>query len=506
MAGACYLGVDCGTQSLRAVLYRADGTLLAEASHAYPTLYPHPNWAEQNPEDWWNALRQAVRGCLARAGVHGEEVAAIACDGTSFTGVFAKNDGTVLRPAILWMDIRAAEEAAEITATDGPALESCGGRVSPEWTLPKALWVERNEPEVYAEADRIVEGVDWLLFRLCGRWTTSTGSAGGKRHWTPERSWPVEFYERIGLPDLADKGPDDVVYVGEPLGALLPEAAAALGLGPRCVVAHAGMDGWTAPIGLNALGPGNAALTLGTSTVLFAETNRAARIDGIMGPFPDGVRRGYPVYEAGQTSGGSTVEWVLKLLGIGFGSDEYATIQVLAEGIPPGAGGLVVFDALHGNRTPYFDPFARGNVCGLTLQHGPPHLYRAVLEGCAYAIRNILETLERGGRHVQEVRVSGSGAGNPLWLRIIAGATGRPLHVSKVAHATCLGAAVCAAVAAGAHADLAAGAAAMAPEFDTVWPGPEVEAYDEYFKAYLDTYARMKGTMHWLAQRQRTRG
>lgn len=503
MTDRIVLGVDCGTHSLRASLYRTDGARLAEASHPFPTARPQPHWAEQDPDDWWVALREAVGRCLGDGGVKGSDVAAIAVDGTSFTGVFCREDGRPLRPALLWMDIRAAAEAREVEESGHPVLEACGGRVSPEWMLPKAMWVARNEPEVYAEADRFVEGMDWVTHRLCGRWVTATGSAAGKRHWTPDGGWPEDLYARMDLPDLAYKSPDEVVYVGDPVGTLLPEAAEALGLSPDCIVSHGGMDGWAAPVGLDCLRPGCAALSLGTSNVIVTETKTPARIEGVMGPFPDGIRRDRWVYEAGQTSGGSVVDWVLKVMGAAFGDGAHRAIEERAAALPPGSEGLVVFDAFQGNRTPYFDPEARGHIAGLRLHHDREHLYRAVLEGCAYGMRNLFEALESGGCAIQEVRVAGSGAGNGLLLRILAAVTGRPMLVPAVTQASSLGAAACAAVACGAHEGLEAAGAAMAPAFETVWPEDDFEVYDAYFEAYRDTYRQMKETMHRLSEASR---
>ena len=494
MSESPVLGVDFGTQSVRASVYSPSGMLQGQASCPYPTDRPGPNRAEQNPDDWWQGFVRAVPEALERAGIRGNDIAAVACDGTSFTGVFCRENGTPLRPAILWMDLRAADEAQRVEAATDPVLEYCGRRISPEWLLPKTLWVKNHEPEVYRDASRIIEGVDWIIHRLCGRWVTSTGNAAGKRHWTPAGAWPTALYEELGLPELAGKSPDEVVYVGEPLGALLPEAAEALGLSVSCAVSHGGMDGWTAPIGKDCFAPGCASLTLGTSTVVITETDAPRAVPGAMGPFPEGIRRGYSVYEAGQTSGGSTVGWCLDLLK----ANEDAAYDALtgeAAALEAGAEGLVVFDGWRGNRTPYFDPQARGVICGLTLDHNPAHVYRAVLEGCAFAVRNVFETLESGGQLIETVRACGTGAGNNLWVEIIAGVTGKSIEVSSEKHATCLGSAVCAAVAAELHPDIEAAASAMAPAFTRVEPGQNKHAYDHLFGLYLETYQQMRHTM-----------
>ena len=493
------LGIDCGTQSLRATLYRVDGTLLAQASASFPTAYPHPNWAEQDPEDWWRALTQAVPACIRNGGVPASDIAALGIDSTSFTGVWCDEHGVPLRPAVLWMDHRAAKEAHEIVASRHPVLEHSGWRVSPEWMLPKAMWIAGHEPDTHKRARRIAGAVDWLVHRLTGIWTTSTGGATSKRHWTPGDGWPRDLYAQMGVPDLAEKNPDSVQYNGDPTGTLLPEAAASLGLSPDCIVAHAGMDGWVAPIGKACIEPGTASLTLGTSTVMILETATPTVVDGIMGPFPEGIRRNRFTYEAGQTSGASAVSWTLGLMGVEPDTQPYARIEREAMAIPAGSDGIVVFDAWRGNRTPYFDAAARGVVFGLTLDHTPAHVYRAVLEGCAFGIRNVLARLTEAGHAIHEFRVCGSGANNGLWTRLIADITRIPLRVSAEKHATCLGSAVCAAAAAGCFASLEEAAAAMVPAFETVTPHEGIHTYDEYFAAYLEIYAKTRDIMAHLS-------
>jgi ribulose kinase len=493
------LGIDCGTQSLRAALYRVNGDLLAQSSSLYETRYPRSDWAEQDPEDWWRALNEAIGACLARSGVPGTEIAAMGIDSTSYTGVWCEEDGAPLRPALLWMDHRAAQEAESIAATRHPALEHSGWRLSPEWMLPKAVWMHRHEPDTHKAAARIVDASDWLVRRLTGEWATATGSAASKRHWTPQEGWPVGLYELVGVPDLVEKGPDKVLYSGDDAGRLTPAAARALGLSSKCIVAHAGMDGWVSPIGTGCFDPGVASLTLGTSTVLILETAEPKVIDGIMGPFPDGIRRNRFVYEAGQTSGAAVVGWTMDLIGVAPDSEAHAQIECAAASIPPGSRGLVAFDAWRGNRTPWFDAAARGTIMGLTLDHTPAHVYRAVLEGCAFGIRNVLSRIEAAGHAVSELRVCGSGAANRLWAGIIAEAIGKPLRISREKHATCLGSAVCAAAATGAFSGIEAASEAMAPAFETVAPEKGMECYDESFAAYVELYERNKPLMARLA-------
>ena len=175
--GPYVLGIDCGTQSLRAALFDLRGNMLASDTHPYPIEYPGVSWAEQNPEHWWQAARLTVPDVLRVAGVHPRDVAGVSIDGTACTVVACERDGTLLRPAILWMDQRAHEEAEQVTATADPALKYAGGPESPEWMIPKAMWLKRREPETYERAAVMCEGTDWLMYRLTGRWTASLNAA-----------------------------------------------------------------------------------------------------------------------------------------------------------------------------------------------------------------------------------------------------------------------------------------------------------------------------------------
>src|SRR5262249_49876223 len=166
-----FLGLDVGTQSLRAALIDEHGRTMAYGVAPIETTYPRPAWAEQQPLEWWSAAGAAVRAAVGQGGVAPGEVAAIGLDCTACTVVACDDDGHPLRPALLWMDQRAFREAEEISATGDPILRYVSGRVSPEWMLPKALWLRRNEPENYHGAARIVECTDWMMHRLTGEWT-----------------------------------------------------------------------------------------------------------------------------------------------------------------------------------------------------------------------------------------------------------------------------------------------------------------------------------------------
>ena len=167
------LGLDLGTQSLRAAIVDLKGRTKAFGASSIDTRYPQPGWAEQSPSQWWSAAREALGKALDEGGILPEQIAGIGLDCTACTVVACDLDGKPARPALLWMDQRAHAESETISQTNDPVLRYVSGRVSPEWMLPKALWLKRNEPEHYRNAQRIVECTDWMMYKLTGEWTLS---------------------------------------------------------------------------------------------------------------------------------------------------------------------------------------------------------------------------------------------------------------------------------------------------------------------------------------------
>ncbi|MFP4249035.1 MAG: FGGY family carbohydrate kinase, partial [Armatimonadota bacterium] len=258
--GPYVLGIDCGTQSLRSALYDLKGNMIASDSTPFPIDYPEVSWAEQNPERWWQAVRVTVPTVLREAGVHPRQVRGVSIDGTACTVVCCERDGTLIRPALLWMDQRAHEEAAEVTATGDPVLKYAGGPVSPEWMIPKAMWLKRNEPETYERAEVICEGTDWLMYRLTGRWTASLNAATCKWNYAnPEGGWPEGLLDTLEMTELLDRWPADVLPMGEQAGGISMRVSEEIGLVPDTPVAEGGIDAYAGMFGLNVVHPGRMA-------------------------------------------------------------------------------------------------------------------------------------------------------------------------------------------------------------------------------------------------------
>ncbi|APW59404.1 FGGY-family carbohydrate kinase [Paludisphaera borealis] len=494
------LGLDVGTQSLRAALVDLQGRTVAFGVAPIETTYPRPTWAEQDPLQWWQGAKTAVREALAKADATPDQVAAIGLDCTACTVLACDLDGRPLRPALLWMDQRSFREADEISATGDPMLRYVSGRVSPEWMLPKALWLKRNEPETYNRADRIVECTNWMMHRLTGEWTLSLNHVAVKWNYArPDGGWPLGMMAAVGLDDLPSKWPAEIVPLGKGDARLCARAADELGLKAGTPVAQGGIDAYLGMLGLGATGDGDVALIVGSSTCHLAQTREGVFGSGAGGCYPDATVEGLYTLEAGQTATGSILDWYRRHFAgreqaeaESRGVNVYQILDEQAAAVPPGSDGLIVREDWQGNRSPYKNPQARGAIVGLSLAHGPGHVFRALYEATAMGTRHILEDASDHGLKVERVFIGGGGAKSPLWLQIHADVLKKPVHLTREGESCALGSAMTAAVAAGAYRDFDEAGRAMVAIEKTVEPRPANEQiYDELFERYVDLYGRL---------------
>ncbi len=507
------IGIDCGTESVRAGVFNMSGRPLAYGVKEYPLTLPRPGWAEQNPNDWWHAITLAVREAVQKAGVKPERIRGISADATSCTVVVMDKSGNHMRNAIIWMDVRAADQSKRIAASGDPALKYNGwGSVSPEWMPCKALWLKENEPEVYHNAYRVMEFTDWIMYKLTGEYVASINTATARWYYDrPSGGWPLSFYEKIGLEDLIDKFPQRVLDLGEVVGPLAPQAAEALGLPAGIPISQGGADAFVAMIGLNVVRPGRLAFITGSSHLHLGLSEKEFHAPGIFGGFPDAVIPGLSMVEGGQVSTGSVLKWFRDHFCHGLreeanvlGLDVYALLDKRAQALPPGSEGLIVLEYWQGNRTPWVDPDARGTVWGLSLAHRPEHVFRAIMEGIAYGTELIFQNFARHGFAFDEIVACGGPVKSELWMQIHADVSGRPILFTEVAQAPALGSAVLAAVGAGLYSDIAEASDHMVHFKSRLEPDfSRHEEYKFFFDKYVRTYEQLKGLMHEMGDKVR---
>ncbi len=491
---AYVIGIDGGTESLRAHVFDLAGTSLGSGVGRYQTDFPAPGRAEQAPMDWWAALGVAVRAALAEAQVPAREIAALCLDTTSCTVVALDETGRPLRPAILWMDVRAEQEAEAVLATGDAALALNGaghGPISAEWMIPKALWLKRHQAALYRQAATICEYQDFLMQRLTGRLVASLTNVAMRWHYRKNAGgWPLSLLEALDLADLFMKWPQEIVAPGGLVGTLTAEAAAHLALPCATKVIQGGADAFIGMIGLGVAEPGQVALITGSSHLQLAVCRHELRVPGLWGSYADVVYPGRHVLEGGQTSSGSMIAWLDRLLGEGYDLDR---LNREASVIAPGADGLVALDHFQGNRNPYTDAASRGALVGLTLGHGPAHIFRAMIESICLGTRLILDRMRAAGVPLSELIVGGGASRSPLWLQIHADTANLPVKVASCTDAPALGSAILAAVGAGLFPDVRAGIAAMTTIDRTVTPDPAAAArYDALLARYVTLYQALK--------------
>lgn len=434
---------------------------------------------------------------MSDAGISPDAVRGIGLAATSCTLVATDADGRPLRPAIIWMDVRASGEARDVAATGDPALKYSGYRhASAEWLPSKALWLNRHERRTYDQAARMVEYTDWLGHQLTGEFAASVNVAAIRSYY--DGGWPASLYTALGLDDLPSKQPGRVLAMAEPRGILTRRAADDLGLRVGTVVATGGADAFVGMVGLDVLRPGRLALITGSSHLHLTQTDSPVHGDGVFGAYTDAVVPGQWTLEGGQVSTGSVIRWFADLCGAA--ADRHALLDDLtdrAEKLPPGSEGVLALEFWQGNRAPYVDADARGALWGLSLHHGREHVFRALVEAVCYGTENVLRTMRSLGQDVREVVACGGAVNSPLWMRIHADVSGIPITVTEVPEAVALGSAVLAATACGAFPSVAAAAGAMVHTAREVVPDAGAhDAYRFYVDRYIESYAAMRDLMH----------
>jgi xylulokinase len=411
------LGVDCGTSGLKAALLGADGALVAASSSSYRPDHPHPHWSEQDPEVWVAAMFAAL-GELRRAAPDAyAAVGAIGFSAQMHAAVLLGRDGRVLRPAILHNDGRAYGEAAELWERHSSLADVVGVKPMAGFTGPKLLWVKRHEPEIFAALAHVMQTKDYLRFRLTGALGADMSDAAGT-WWLDQgaRRWSHEALAACGLdPACVPK----LVEGSEPIGRLLPTVADELGLPRSTIVAAGGADAAAGAVGLGAIRPGDAFISLGTATqmIVVADEYRAAP-ETLIHSFAHAVpHRWYRM--AAMLNGAGALAYVARLVGT-----DVATLEREAASDYRGPRETIVLPYLSGERTPYDDANARGVIFGLDETSSQVDLVRATMEGVALTLALARDCLAATGDRVDRVGLIGGGARSLLWTRMIAAAVG----------------------------------------------------------------------------------
>jgi xylulokinase len=490
------LGIDVSTTGVKALLVDGRGRLVASETTPLALSTPLPLWAEQHPEDWWQATLQSLRRLLARPDVDASAIAAVGLTGQMHGLVLLDERGRALRPAILWNDQRTGAECDVIRATIGRErlIQLTGNDALTGFTAPKLLWVRRHEPDIYRRARTMLLPKDYVRFRLTGALAMDKADGSGTLLFDlARRDWSVEVAHALGVP--AEWLPP--TYEGPEITATISTAAAAeTGLVAGTPVVAGGGDQSAGAIGVGAVEPGIVSAVLGTSGVVFATTDGpVVEKEGRLHAFCHAVPGRWHLMGVMLSAAGS-LQWYRDALAP---SVDFDALVDEASDVAPGAGGLVFLPYLTGERTPHPDPLARGAFVGLTRRHGRAHLTRAVLEGVAFGLRDCFELVASYARRPDSVRVSGGGAKSALWRRILASVLGVRVEQVNSTEGAAFGAALLAGVGAGVWPDVPTAcretiAVTGADEPVEQWLGRYAEMYAIYramYPALAPAFARL---------------
>lgn len=503
------LGIDIGTSGTKTLAIDETGAILGSASAEYPCSHPRPGWAEQDPELWWNATRETVQAVLAQGKFKPADVAAIGLSGQMHGSVFLDDAGEVIRPALLWNDQRTAAECREIEERAGGREALIRMTANPAltgFTAPKLLWVREHEPQHWDRVRQVLLPKDYIRYRLTGAFATEVSDASGTLLLdVAHRRWSTELLGKLEIDPTLLPPCFESPEVSSKVSAVGSKATGVLQGTP---VVGGGGDQPAGAVGNGIVRQGVVSATMGTSGVVFAHADQ-------LGFDPLGrLQRGcHAVPGAWHVMGvvlaaGGSFQWFRNELGKAEvasakerGIDPYYLLTDEAALAGPGAEGLFFLPYLTGERTPHFDPDAKGGWIGLTVRHGRAHMIRALLEGATYAMRDSLELIREMGVAINQIRVSGGGARNPLWRQIQADIYGGDVHTLNSSEGPAFGAALLAQVGAGGFASVPEACDATIRTVESTTADPEVKRFhDQAYGIYRKLYQDLRGSFREMGE------
>jgi xylulokinase len=486
-----WLGIDIGTGGSRALLVDEKGAVAAGYTAAHEDMkMERPMWAEQRPENWWDAAQEAIKGVLKAAGATGDQVKAVGLSGQMHGLVLLDAADNVIRPSLIWCDQRSQPQVDAINQTVGRdnVVSFTANPMLTGFTLPKLLWVRDNEPANFARAKKFLLPKDYIRLKLTGEHCTEVSDASGTGLLdVVRRRWSREMVERMKLdlsilPDLKESV--------EVTGAVTKAAAKATGLKEGTPVVGGAGDQAASGIGNGITGPGVASCTIGTSGVVFAFLDRP-RYDqkGRVHTFCHAVKGKWHVM--GVTQGaGLSLQWFRNNLAPGM---EYDAMTAEAAAAPVLSHGLYWLPYLMGERTPHLDPIARGGWVGLTAKHSRADLLRSIIEGISFSLRDCLEVIEQMGVDISTVRASGGGARSAFWRQMLADVLGVGITTLENKEGSAYGVALLAMTGGGRFATIEECCASVIREAERMSPSPhESAAYNRGYELFTQLYPTLK--------------
>jgi xylulokinase len=499
-----YIGIDVGTSSVKALLIDSEGKVIRTAVPEYSFQTPKPLWAEANPTDWWEATQKAIKELVS--GVKPNEIAAIGLTGQMHGMVALNNNGSVLRPCIMWNDQRSHLECDEITQKVGQdkVLSITGNPVLPGFTAPKILWTQKHEPDLFSSIHKVVLPKDFIRYKLTGSFFSDVSDASGTSLLdVGKRTWSQEMFDALGWPI---SWMPEVTESTEVSSKISQEAALLTGLLAGTPVVAGGGDQAAQAVGCGIVEEGLVSATLGTSGVVFAQSDEyRVEPNGKLHAFCHAVPGKWHLMGVMLSAAGS-FQWYKnqfaqeeqRLENEG-GPNAYDFLTEEAKQVGAGSEGLFFLPYLSGERTPHPDPYARGCFIGMSLRHQKKHHTRAVLEGVSYGLNDSLSLMRDLGINPNEIVLSGGGSRSGLWKQMLADIFSTSCTMVNAVEGAAYGAAILAAVGVGGFASVQEACRTCIHKTETVNPGPNLEIYKRNYPIYKSLYPSLKNQFAQIA-------
>ncbi|WP_394925883.1 xylulokinase [uncultured Robinsoniella sp.] len=495
------LGIDIGTSACKIAVFEKNGTVIAAGTGDYPVYYPQPGWAEQNPDEWWDAVCETIKTLIETNHIDPQEIAGVGIDGQSWSAIPIDKDGKVLANTPIWMDTRAQDICDRINGEIGEEniFALTGNSLQPSYTTAKIIWYKENLPEMYEKIDKILQSNAFIAYRLTDALSHDMSQGYGVHCFDMKNGcWNDEMCEKMGIPRSFLP---ELVPCHQVVGTVTGKASERTGLAVGTPVVAGGLDAACGTLGAGVIHVGETQEQGGQAggmSICIEEYAADPRL--ILGAH---VVPGQWLLQGGTVGGGGVMRWFEKEfadyereIADRVGKSSLDQLNEIAEAAAPGSDGVVFLPYMAGERSPIWDPNAKGVYYGLDFNKTKGDMVRAAMEGVAFSLKHNLDIAEDTGAKVEELRAMGGSANSLLWTQIKSDITGKPIVVPSSDTATTLGAVILAGVGVGVYKDFEE-AVHMTVKL-TRWHEPDMEKHRLYrknYETYLELYQSLKGLM-----------
>lgn len=495
------LGLDIGTSGCKAAIFSEDGQLIASETQPYDVIYPKEGWAEQDPNEWWDAAVKAIKSLICNSGIDPSDIKAIGIDGQSWSAIPIDINGNVLANTPIWMDTRASDICRRLKDEIGEEeiFKLSGNPMEPMYTLPKILWYKENKPEVYKKTYKILQSNSFIVYKLTHKISQDISQGYGIHCFDMRKGqWDREMANKMGI-DL-EMLPERIYKCHEIVGHVSKDAANITSLSEGTAVVAGGLDAACGTLGAGVINAGQTQEQGGQAggmSICLEEYKADTRL--IMSYH---VVPGKWLLQGGTVGGGGVIKWFEKefceaerIAAIEKMDSSFDQMNIEAKEIPEGSDGVVFLPYMAGERSPIWDKNAKGVFYGLDFSKTRAHMIRACFEGVAFSLKHNLEVAQEAGADVEVMYATGGAANSKLWTQIKADVTGKEIYVPSSDTSATMGAAMLAGVGVGIYRDFEDAVKKCVNIIRKHTPTEQNDKYEKNYSMYLELYNSLKNIM-----------